>query len=97
MEIDMRSNKVYEISMEIPLIGEIVAEYQVVSNGSPAILYPIERAQPEEYPEIEVQSVKLRGVEILEALTNEEIDAVEEFALDNLSEQDEPDYDENRR
>tara|TARA_R110000824_G_scaffold32872_1_gene105957 strand:+ start:4311 stop:4691 length:381 start_codon:yes stop_codon:yes gene_type:complete len=100
----MRSNKdrTFEFDMEIAL-GEtdtsfsVVVEYKVISPGYPAIMNPPEMAQPEEYPEVEVQSVglvtlaKYKNLEVLDSLDNETLELIEEAALENIAEQDEPD------
>ena len=65
----------------IELLFDIEYDY---SPGRPAIWYPIDKATPEDPAELILTSVKKNGVELIEALSDEEIESIEQTLIDEI-------------
>lgn len=54
------------------------------SMGRAAVMYPNDRASPEEPAELVVTSVKKNGLELIEVLSDEELEAIERTIWDDI-------------
>ena len=55
------------------------------SPGSPAVLYPNDRAHPGDASELTITSVKLGDIELVDRLTDKQLECLEEQAIEHVT------------